>query len=144
MGIIILNVLFFIGLMILDIWYCKKSDMMKFIGVSIFLTTIKTSLLFLILIPKYGTITEHDYLSAIGAKTILETEQVLTQDNYDLMRISIKEINRYNEQRKDIERKHDRFWDGLFYSTKSLEKYPEIKIENMKIHKDDEKHKDCK
>lgn len=144
MGIIILSVLFFTGLMILDTWYCKKSDMMKFIGVSIFLTTIKTSLLFLILMPKYGTITEHDYLSAIGAKTIVETEQVLTQDSYDLMRISIKEINRYNEQRKDIERKHDRFWDGLFYSTKSLEKYPKIKIENMKINKYDEKHEDCK
>lgn len=138
MGIIILSVLFFIGVMTLDFFYCKKKDMMKFIGVSIFLTIVKTSLLFLLLIPKYGTITEYDYLSAVGAKTIIETEQVITQNNYNLIRASMREIERYDKQRKDIEMKHDRFWNGVFYDDKSLETYPEIQIENIKIHKNND------
>lgn len=136
MGIIIITALFFIGVMFFDFWYCRKMGMMKYISIGITLALLKTSLLFLLLIPKHGVIDQKDYLSALGAKTYIETEQILTPDDLDMFRISIREINSYNRQRKDIEERHDRFWDGLFYSEKSLAKYPVIKIDNMRIHKD--------
>lgn len=136
MGIIIVMTLFFIGIMFFDFWYCRKMEIMKYISIGITLAILKTSLLFLLLMPKHGVIDQKDYLSALGAKTFIETEQILTQDDLDMFRLSIREINAYHRQRKDIKDRHERFWDGLFYSEKSLEKYPDISVKSMRIHKD--------
>ncbi len=136
MGIIIVTALFFIGMMFFDFWYCQKMGIMKYISIGITLAIVKATLLFLLLVPKHGVIDQGDYLSALGAKTYIETEQTLTPDDLDMFRLSIREINDYHAQRKHIEERHDRFWDGLFYSKKSLEKYPDINVNNMRIHKD--------
>lgn len=136
MGIIILTALFFVGILFFDFWYCRKMEIMKYISIGITLALLKTTLLFLILVPKQGTIDQTDYLSALGAKTFIETEQTLSQNDLDMFRLSIREINNYHKQRENIEKRNGRFWDGLFYSQKSLEKYPDISVDTMRIHKD--------
>lgn len=80
-------------------------------------------------------VTEHGYNKAKNAAYVLEQIDSLTLDNIDLVQECLDVLDRYQENRNEVEEKKDNKWNGKIYKPENLEKYPEVHVDEEILNK---------
>lgn len=133
MGIITVAIIIFLAFLVLALYIYESRDD----GVDcIFCFVVGIALDFIFLfaaVPSDTSITNKDFVNALGAKAYIEGQSRLSQDNQRNVSQAFEIIESYNEKRKSIEKRSKSYWTQGLVSTRSIREYPEIIIDTLYI-----------